>query len=308
MSNQRSWLWGVVGAFAAVAVTLGLVALLGSDTGSTPASGEPPASSSPTVSDSPTESPTEATPPPATFTVAAYYVVPKEGSTPRLYREFTRADGPDVATAAVRAALAGGHDPDYTSPWSEIEMGLNSVTGDSSLVTIDLHVADLSALQGPPAGVSPEEAALGIEQLMRTAQGALKVGRAPVQFLVDGKHVSEIFGEPTAEPLANQDDADVLAHVWVNTPLDGANVKAGDKVEGLANSFEASVTWRLLQGETVVQEGFTTAEEAFKMAPYSFELPDLPPGDYTLVVSEDDPSGGTEGPGPDVDTKALTFS
>jgi hypothetical protein len=149
-------------------------------------------------------------------------------------------------------------------------------------------------------------AGLSVEQLVRTAQGALKSGRVPVQFLVNGQHIDTLFGVPVSEPVSAASDDAVLAHVWVNTPLDGAAVKGGDTVEGLASSFEANVTWQLKKGATVVKEGFTTAQEAFKMAPYSFKLPQVPPGVYMLVVSEDDPSGG-EGPGPDFDTKDLTF-
>jgi hypothetical protein len=43
------------------------------------------------------------------------------------------------------------------------------------------------------------------------------------------------------------------------------------------------------------------------MAPYSFRVKNVPPGDYTLVVHDSDPSGG-EGPAPWTDTKAVTVT
>jgi hypothetical protein len=41
------------------------------------------------------------------------------------------------------------------------------------------------------------------------------------------------------------------------------------------------------------------------MSPYSFTV-EAPPGDYTLVVHDEDASGG-EGPGPWQDTKDLSI-
>ena len=307
MHNTKSWLWGIVGALLAIVVTLGVVNVLRSDdedttpaAGNTPTSSPSPTEGTPGGDETSTPSPTQ---PMSTFTVAAYYLGDTPGGS-RLYREFHQAHGPDAATAAVRAAINGGLDPDYNSPWAPVETA--TARGDKDLVTVDLLAPDPAQLQRP---VEMEEytAWLALEQLMRTAQGALKAGRAPVQFLVNGKHINQIFGVPASEPLANAKDEDVLAHVWVNTPAHGATVHAGDTVEGLAASFEANVTWELRQGSTVVKKGSTTAEECCRMAPYSFELPDVPAGVYTLVVSEDDPSGG-EGPGPDQDTKVITFA
>ena len=57
-------------------------------------------------------------------------------------------------------------------------------------------------------------------------------------------------------------------------------------------------------------EGFATAEGWMgKLFPFTttLDLSDLPPGDYTLVASTDDPSGGAEGNGPFTDTKDFTL-
>ncbi len=300
MGNNRSWLWGIVGAVLAVVVTLGVVRLLADNDG-VPASGDP---TSGTPSETET-TPSEQKPPEeSTFTVAAYYLGETERG-PRLFREFLPARGENVADAAVNVAISGGLDADYQSPWKTTGVRATSVTGDGSLVTLDLE-GDPEKLRDRPSSLDPATASLALEQLVRTAQGALKVGRAPVRFLVNGEPVESLLGEPATEPVASSEDDAVLAHVWINTPSDGAQVSQGSEVEGLANSFEANVTWELRQGDTVVETGFTTAAGAYTMAPYSFQLPDVPPGDYTLVVSEDDPSGG-EGSGPDFDTRDITI-
>lgn len=64
------------------------------------------------------------------------------------------------------------------------------------------------------------------------------------------------------------------------------------EVRGEANVYEATVSWELRDGEDVVAEGFTTAEEAYTMAPYRFTVEGVGPGDYLLVVFEQDASDG----------------
>jgi hypothetical protein len=54
----------------------------------------------------------------------------------------------------------------------------------------------------------------------------------------------------------------------------------------------------------VVKQGFTTAEECCTLSPYSFEVT-APPGSYTLVVHDEDASGGAEGAGQVEDTKRI---
>jgi hypothetical protein len=309
MSSNRSWLWGVVGAAVAVVVTLGVVQLVGVDDGEAePTADETPTTDSPSSQSSPAATPAKepSSAPTSTFTVAAYYLG-DTGRGAQLFREFRRAEGANAGAAAVRAALGNPADPDYRSPWSGLDITAASVSGDADLVAVDLSVDDVGTVHERPPGMDGRTAQLAIEQLMRTAQGALESGRAPVQFLVNGQHLDTILGVPTSEPLANADDLDVLAHVWIDDPVEGAHVSAGGIVKGLANSFEATVTWELRQGSRVVKRGFTTASEAFTMAPYSFKLPQVPAGEYTLVVSEDDPSGGAEGSGPDRDTRTVRF-
>jgi hypothetical protein len=77
-------------------------------------------------------------------------------------------------------------------------------------------------------------------------------------------------------------------------------------VTGEAAAFEANVPWRVLRDGAVVQEGFATSAEGQRFAPYSFTVT-LEPGEYVVLVTEDDPSGG-EGRPPFVDDKTITVS
>jgi len=150
-----------------------------------------------------------------------------------------------------------------------------------------------------------DEAAMAIEQLIRTAQAATQL-TSPVQFLINGERTDQVLGVPASEPLAESDETSTLALVWIISPAEGAVLQSGFTVEGIGAFFEANATWELRQGDRVVKSGFTTAEECCRMAPYSFTVK-APPGEYTLVVKDQDMSGG-EGPTPFEDTKNLTIT
>jgi hypothetical protein len=74
-------------------------------------------------------------------------------------------------------------------------------------------------------------------------------------------------------------------------------------VKGSASAFEATVQWELLRDGTVVKHGFATARECCTLSPYTFRF-SAPPGDYTLVVHDEDVSGG-EGTGRSSDSKQI---
>jgi hypothetical protein len=76
-------------------------------------------------------------------------------------------------------------------------------------------------------------------------------------------------------------------------------------VTGEAAAFEANVPWQVLDAEGAeVAAGFTTTSEGMTFAPFSFEV-ELDPGTYTVVITEDDPSGG-EGGTPMSDSRTFT--
>ena len=43
-----------------------------------------------------------------------------------------------------------------------------------------------------------------------------------MQFLLDGNPIDQVLGVPTSEPLANAPQLDVLAHVNITAPEQGA--------------------------------------------------------------------------------------
>lgn len=303
--STRPWLYGVAGAVVATAATIAAFAVLGNDT--TPTSGPEPADSpSPVATKSATEEPTRDTSPteePEAQTVPVYYVG-ETGRGPRLFREFHQVrDERDAATVAVAEAVAAQPlDPDFGSPWSGTGTDVADVTHEGGTITVDLRADE--ALHDRPAGMSKAEASMAVEQVLYTVQGALQ-SRDPVQLLLNGGRTDQVLGVPTAEPLAQGDEMATLAQVWIIDPQNGDTVEAGAEVSGIGAFFEANVVWELRQGDQVVESGFTTAEQCCTMAPYSFPLPDVPAGDYVLVVKDQDMSDG-EGPPPFEDTKQVT--
>jgi len=212
--------------------------------------------------------------------------------------------------AAVEEAVAGTpDDADYRNPWPDGARA-GQVSFDGDIITVSLEPADLGGpelgLHDLPAGMSKAEAQIAIEQVIYTVQAAFQQGRHPVQFLINGERTDTVLGVPTSEPLSQGQDFDVLAMVWIIEPAEGAKLQSPFKVSGLANAFEANVQWELMQGDALVDSGFTTARECCTMAPYSFKVT-APPGDYTLVVHDSDPSDG-EGFGPTYDTKNITVN
>jgi len=305
--STRPWLYGVAGAVVATAATIAAFAVLDNDT--TPASNPEPAASSP-ASEEPDEEPTPDETPsadePTLETVPVYYQA-DTGRGPRLFREFHEVDtGGEPAVAAVREALtADPLDRDFRTPWAELGADVGSVTHEGGTITVDLESDQ--ALRGRPSGMAADVAAMAIEQVLYTVQGALQ-SRDPVQLLVDGERSDQVLGVPTAEPLSQGDEMATLAQVWIISPQSGDTVEGGSEVEGIGAFFEANVVWELRRGDadgSVVESGFTTAEQCCTMAPYSFPLPDVPAGQYVLVVKDQDMSDG-EGAPPFEDTKQIT--
>lgn len=267
------------------------------------------ATSTPPASETPTEEPSEAVPsttseaPGETVVVPVYFV----GDTPmgpRLYREFRAVEGANpLAEAAALMAAGDALDPDYGTLYSA--GGFASVSYDEPGGRFVVELAD-DGHAAAPAGMSKADARVAVQALVYTLQGVQQV-RAPVAVTLDGSPTT-LLGVDTSAGVANAPQLDVLSLVNVTAPEEGASVSGSFTAGGVASSFEATVPWEVRQGDTVVLEGFATAE-GFMDRLYPWEtqvdVSDLTPGDYTFVALTDDPSGG-EGPGPFVDTKAIT--
>ncbi|WP_309648453.1 Gmad2 immunoglobulin-like domain-containing protein [Nocardioides sp.] len=261
----------------------------------------PPASSSPTPE--PSESATTEPSAPAETVVAPVYFVGDTPMGPRLYREF-RAVGADNPLAEAAALMAAGDalDPDYGTLFTG---GFASVTYDEPGARFVVELAD-DSLTAAPSGLSKADARVAVQALVYTLQG-VQQDRAPVVVTLDGSPTT-LLGVDTSAGVKNAPQLDVLSLVNVTSPEEGATVSGSFTANGVASSFEATVPWEVRQGDTVVLEGFATAE-GFMDQLYPWEtvvdVSGLAPGDYTFVAMTDDPSGG-EGPGPFVDTKTIT--
>ncbi|GAA1869103.1 hypothetical protein GCM10009836_57090 [Pseudonocardia ailaonensis] len=223
------------------------------------------------------------------------------GDTPageRLFRErraLTDREPADPVGLAVTTMLDGrAQDPDYRSDWPAGVALRSPVTRADGMLTVDLAVA--GPLRGP--------AGLALQQLVHTVQDAAG-SDDPVRVLVGGEPAATLLGEPVSAPLTRADPYSVRSLVQVDDPAEGAPVRSPLVVTGEAAVFEATVLWELRDrsGRVVVAGAGTTAEGQ-RFAPYRFEVR-AAPGEYDLVVSEDDPSGGA-GRGPMVDTKRVT--
>jgi hypothetical protein len=256
------------------------------------AAGEPPPSATASASD---------TGSPATVAVPLYFV----GETPqgpRLFREFQQVEADNPVDEALAALAAGAaDDPDYSSllPEGTPTLVQGEMTGAIG-VNVPVEWADR------PSGMSSKEATLAIQQIVYTVQGVLQ-SRAPVEFFSDG--LTPVLGVDKSEFKAAPQNA-VLALVNITEPHQSSEPGARFTASGVANSFEATVPWEILdENGSQVLEGFATAEGwGDKLYPWQAEVDcsGLPAGTYTFVATTDDASDG-EGGGPTQDTKTFTL-
>jgi hypothetical protein len=247
---------------------------------------------------------TSATEPPGgtPVTVSVYF----SGETsrgPLLFKETHQVAMDNPALAAARLAVEGAAtDPDYRTLWpqgTKVTAVRFDGTGDQGTATVALSGDGLTAK--PSAN---GKGSLVIQQLAYTVQDALGV-RARVEFTVNGTHADTVLGQPVYQGVSTEPADSVQSPVQIDTPADGATVDRTFTVSGRAAAFEANVQWELMQGDKAVEKGFTTAAECCTLSPFSFEVTAPGPGDYTLVVHDEDASGG-EGSGPVKDTKRVT--
>lgn len=312
MSARRPWLFAVGGAVVATAAVVTAVALAGGnlageddDPGPVAQSTKGTKSPKPTGSDSPTEPPPSSTPPQGGTAVPVYFVSEQPRGL-RLFREFHASAGGDPLVESARASVEGAAlDPDYRSLWPEGSSVASATSDGADILTVDVT----GAPHDLPSGMSPEDAQLAIQQVVYSVQAAHGQGRVGVQLLLDGERSDQVLGQPTSEPLANAPLLETVSMMQINYPNEGDVVSGSFTAAGANNSFEATVTWKLLDGDQVVAEGFgmATGWGEDKLFPWEVEVDvsGLAPGAYTFVAANDDPSGGAEGAGPDSDTRTI---
>jgi hypothetical protein len=229
------------------------------------------------------------------------YYVAETAAGPRLQREFHSVVTSDPASAAVHEMLASptGVDPDYKSHWPPGTALRQPVRRDGRVIVVDLMAAG-------PVELGTELAELTVQQLVFTVQGALQV-EDPVRILVGGVRVPELWGAVgTAAPVERGDPYALRSLVQIDSPAEGARVGREVEVRGEAAVFEATVLWEVLRDGALVQSGFTSTAEGQRFAPFAFTVT-LEPGEYTVRISEDDPSDG-EGRPVLTDDKSFTVT
>ncbi len=211
------------------------------------------------------------------------YYIAQTAAGPRLQREFHRLPAADPGSAAVREMLAHptGLDPDYRNPWPAGTSLRVPVTSTADAITVDLTAA-------PPSD-------LAAQQLVFTVQGALGAA-VPVHLLRDGT--------PTGPPIPRGDPYALRSLVQIDAPAEGTGTASPVTVTGEAAVFEATLHWTVVNGTTTIRTGVASTAEGQVFAPFRFSLA-LPPGRYTVRISEDDPSDGAGRP---VMTDDRTFT
>ena len=250
-------------------------------------------------SSEPTTDPTSS---PDGTVVPLYFAGDGPGGT-ALFREFRRVEG-DPLLEAARIIAGGGEpgDPDYRTLWPQVEIASVQATDGVLLVEVPSD-----GFTERPDGMSKRDARLAVQQLVYTLQG-VQQERVPVQFQREGD--APLFGLPTTTPYEAGNALRTLNLVNITSPAEGDTV-TGDTltVTGVANSFEASGPCRLLQdGQEITLEGYQSEgwmEE--RLFPFEVDLPlDGVTGEVVVQCETDDPTGGTEGNGPAIDTKTVT--
>lgn len=272
-----------------------------------PTSTSPPTTSAPTTSapttSAPTTSPPSAPPsaPPAPSFVSAavpvYYVGSRPGGGQSLYREFVSARvaspaGPEnkVMAALTLAMSAPPSGSGYVAPWSGVDV--SSVAVQPGAIVVGLT----RGLSGMDAG----QAQVAVQQLVWTATAAAGRGALPIRFELAGGGAELAPGQPVSRAYSRPTDPGqvftLLSPLWIEGPSRGEVLPASGQVTvtGIASTFEGSVSWQLLRGGAVVDQGTVTATQAAPLrGGFTVPLGQLPAGDYVVRVSASSPKDGS---------------
>jgi hypothetical protein len=169
-------------------------------------------------------------------------------------------------------------DPDYTNLWGGTNT-VNSVTVNGSVATVDLGEISLNV------GAEGEQRA--IDQIVWSLT-ALAPAVKFVAFTVNGKTVESFAGHvDTTAQFVRAIDYEVLNPIQISSLNEGAELTASFTVSGQACTFEANVVWKLMQGDVVVNEGFTTATSGCPdRGDWSISFDNLEAGEYTIQTLE----------------------
>jgi hypothetical protein len=237
--------------------------------------------------------------PPQVLENYTFYFVGDTARGLRLYKEVQIVDvgenelGSDKGLNALTMLVTGQLPPfdgDHKTLWKSGSR-IISIKREGGLATVDLSLGRFEV------GAEAEQRA--IDQLVWTLT-ANDPTVTSVKFTVDGLAVETLAGKvDTTASFVPGFSYDVLASVGIDQ-LDRSDVTSPVVVTGMACTFEANVSWELLQNKTVINSGATTAAIACPdRSAWKIELGSLAPGKYTIrvfdlsaedgsVISEDD--------------------
>ncbi|MEJ6493879.1 MAG: GerMN domain-containing protein [Actinomycetes bacterium] len=240
----------------------------------------------------------EATPPPALQDYTFYFVAETARGL-RLYKEVQTVDtaenelGTDKGLNALTMLITGQLPPfdgDHKTLWKSGSKVLG-LTREGGVATVDLSLGRFD--------VGPEAEQRAIDQIIWTLT-ANDPTVTSVKLTVDGQSVETLAGNVDAtETFVPGFSYDVLASVGIDQ-LDRSDVTSPVLITGMACTFEANVSWELVQNKKTIDSGATTAALACPdRSAWKINLGELTPGKYTIrvfdlsaedgsLVSEDD--------------------
>lgn len=217
------------------------------------------------------------------------YVLGSTEAGARLYREF-RAGGAAAAADPVRAALAAlgepPADPDYRTPWAGVPATATRAGAD---VTVTFAAAPRLGAAG--------EAGLAVQQVVHTVTAADTAVKR-VRVVAPG-----LPAALSSAPVGRAGQLDVLAPVWLLTPVDGGTAGRTVTLSGTASVFEATVSVEARRGADVVARAVATASTGAPGRGEWTATVTLRPGDYVLAAYEVSAKDGSRLA---VDTKRVT--
>jgi hypothetical protein len=250
-------------------------------------------------------------PPAAASTLTAYFL----GNSPtgtRLYAEPHPGAGNDSARvlAALRLLAAGPADPDYRTAWPRGSFRAATVEGDRVVVRL------ARAATRRPAGVSPAEAVLGLQQAVHTADAA--IGRAlPLEIAASGHRTPRALG--IAERRVVRDSSSTLtAPVDLGDLAEGTTASGHLTAGGAAGPDVTAVHWRLRaaggHGATV-RSGTASPTAPTSTGPLAtsrwrtgpIDLGGLAAGDYVLIATARATGQTSAAPGNFSDSRDVTI-
>ena len=264
------------------------------NTTDTPITSEP-------ATDEPSRPPVTQEPEPGFAGAVPVYFVNDTRAGLRLAREWIPVDSPrNAVEEAVTRMIARPPVPQYDTLWNAATQ-VRSVEVGGGAIYVDLGLSGAPIIRGEPE--------TAIQQLVYTATAAASLvdrdfGSLPVRILVDGEPVDDLGGVDVSEVLRRAAPLDVRQLVQLNEPSQGATVRSPVRVSGDAAVFEATLVWELRQDGRVVDSGFDNTRDGQRFSEFEFEL-ELEPGEYSIVITEDDASDG-EGGEPMSDERTFT--